>query len=133
MARWRQSEMALPSAADQAGGYVQHADPQRLRLNLREIAVEGEQPEPGDEVCGDSDDLDPGLVDGVLARREPVQPGVFGGLDAVLDAGVGTVSSLEERELPGASIGGEGLVAEAVGCFEQAELSARGGGVPGGR
>ena len=61
----------MPSAVDRAGGYVQHAEPHRLRPHLRVIAVEGEQLEPGGDVCGDGDDLDPCLIDGVLTRREP--------------------------------------------------------------
>jgi len=95
-----ESKVALPSAADQAGGYVQHEEPQRLRLNLRKIAVEGEQPEPGDQVCGNGDDLDPGLVDGVLARGQPAQPGVLSGLDPVLDAGMARCRASRNASCP---------------------------------
>ena len=43
------------------------------------FTVEGEQPQPGGQVGGDGDDLQPGLIDGVLPGREPAQAGVFGG------------------------------------------------------
>ena len=47
--------------------------------------------------------------------------GVLPGPDAVLDAGVRTVSGLQERELPAGCVGGEGSVAEAVADLERVQ------------
>ena len=55
---------------------------------------------------------------------EPAQAGVFGGLDPVLDAGVGPVPGFQERQLSDPGVGGEGLVAPAVGLLQQRQLRA---------
>jgi hypothetical protein len=112
-------EVASPAAAGEPGGHVQHPEAQQFRLSLGEVAVEREHLEPGDEVGGDRGELHPYLVDGVLAGGEPAQPGFLGGPDAVLDPGVGAVPGLQEGELSDAGVGGEGLVAVAVGGLEQ--------------
>ena len=128
-----QAEAAASAAAGEAGGDVQHPEPQRLRLGGGEVTVEGEQPQPGGQVGGDGGDLQPGLVDGVLPGREPAQAGVFGGLDPVLDPGVGPVPGFQERQLSDPGVGGEGLVAPAVSLLEQRQLRAGVGVVRGGR
>ena len=61
-----QPELSAPAAADEAGGDVQHPKPQRLGFGGGQVAVEGEQPQPGGQIGGHGDDLQPGLVDGVL-------------------------------------------------------------------
>ena len=63
------------------------------------------------------------------------EPGVLGVADAVLDPGVGAVTSLQVGQLPGRAggsaaaadrgVGGEELVAPAVGLLEQGQLRAR--------
>ena len=73
-----------------------------LGFGLGEVAVQGEQLEPGDQVGGDRGDLDPHLVDVELPGREPAEAGVLGDPDAVLDPGVGPVPGLQERQLAGA-------------------------------
>ena len=105
---------------------------QRLRLTRLEGVREGEQAQPGGQVGGEGDDLQPGLVDRELAGREPAEAGVFGVPDPVLDAGVGAVPGFEERQLPDPGVGGDGLVAPPVGLLEQGQLARRGGVVPGG-
>ena len=52
------------SAADQAGGGVQDAVAQRLRFGPGEIAVQGEQPEPGEQDLRGHGGGQPGLVEG---------------------------------------------------------------------
>ena len=61
-----QPEVSAPAAADEAGGDVQHPEPQRLGFGGGHVAVEGEQPQPGGQIGGHGDDLQPGLVDRVL-------------------------------------------------------------------
>jgi hypothetical protein len=45
---------------------VQHPEPQQLGFGGGEVAGQGEQPQPGGQISSDGDDLEPGLVDGVL-------------------------------------------------------------------
>src|SRR5215216_6333070 len=61
-----QVEVSAPTAAGEAGGHVQHLEPERLGFGGGEVTVEGEQPQPGGQVGSYGDDLQPGLVDGVL-------------------------------------------------------------------
>jgi hypothetical protein len=61
-----QRAAALP--ADEPGGGVQDAVAQPFRFGQGQLAIEGEQLEPGDEVGGDRGRDAPGLVDGELAR-----------------------------------------------------------------
>src|SRR3954447_13827885 len=63
------AQPAAALAAGQAGGGVQNAVAQPFRLSLGEVAVEGEDLQPGDQVRGDRGGDAPGLVDGELARR----------------------------------------------------------------
>ena len=98
---------------------MQHLEPERLGLGGGEVTVEGQQPQPGGQIGSHGDYLQPGLVDGVLPRWEPAEAGVFGGLDPVLDPGVGPVSGFQERELSDQGVGGEGLVASAVSLLQQ--------------
>src|SRR5215204_3242741 len=86
---------------------------------LAEIAIQGEQPQPGGQVGSNGGDLQPGVIDLVVAGWEAAEPAVLGILDPVLDPGVGAMPRLQEGELPGLGVGGEGLVAPSVGLFEQ--------------
>jgi hypothetical protein len=123
-----QAEVSASAAAGEAGGDVQHLEPKRLGLGGGEVTVEGEQPQPGGQIGGHGDDLQPGLVDGVLPGRKSAQAGVFGGLDAVLDSGVAAVPCFQERQLPDPGVGGEGLVAPTVGLLQQRQLRVPGWG-----
>jgi hypothetical protein len=58
--------VSASAAAGEAGGHLQHPEPERLGLGGGEVAVEGEQPQPGGQVGSHGDDLQPGLVNGVL-------------------------------------------------------------------
>jgi hypothetical protein len=62
----RQPEPASPATAAEPGGDVQHLEPQQLRLDDGQVTGQGEQPQPGGQIGGDRDELQPGLVDGVL-------------------------------------------------------------------
>ena len=61
-----QAEVSASAAAGEAGGYVQHLEPERLGLGGGEVTVEGEQPQPGGQIGSHGDYLQPGLIDGVL-------------------------------------------------------------------
>src|SRR5579859_8138156 len=87
-------EGPAPAAADQAGGRVQDAVAQRLRLCLRELAVQGDELEPGQQDAGGHGCVEPGLVDRIVVRREMSQAGVLPGADDVLDAGVDPVGGV---------------------------------------
>ena len=54
--------------------------------------------------------------------REMVEAGGLPAADAVLHAGVGAVAGFEERQLPAGGVGGEQLVAPAVGLLQRAQL-----------
>ena len=61
-----QSEVPAPAAADEACGDMQHPEPQPLGFGGGQVSVEGEQPQPGGQIGGNGDDVQPGLIDGVL-------------------------------------------------------------------
>ena len=53
-----------------------------------------------------------------------IEAGVLPGADAVLDAGVGAVAGFEEVQLAAGGVGGQQLVAPAVGLLQRAQLRA---------
>ena len=120
----REAEVSSSGAVGQAGGDVQEPVAQRLRLARLQGRGQREQAQPRGQVGGDRGGQRPGLVDGVLAGREPADAAVLGVADPALDAGVGAVPGFEERDLSGLGVGGDGLVAPAVGVFEQRQLRA---------
>ncbi len=75
-------------AAGQPGGGVQDPVAQGLGLGFGEVAVEGEQLQPGEQGGGGQGCGQPRGVGGQRAGGEPAQPAVFAGADAVLDPGV---------------------------------------------
>src|SRR3984957_2629939 len=118
------------SAADEAGGGVQEAVAQRLRLCFRQVALQGQQLQPGQQDAGGHRGVEPGLVDLVVMRGEMSQSGVLPGADDVLDAGVDAVGGVGVGALasPASRVSGEirgpERVAPAVGRLEQGELGA---------
>ena len=100
-------------SAGEPCGDVQQPVAQRLRLGLREIAVQEQVWGPGDQVNGEHDDGQPSGVDGEAAGREVVEPGVLRRANPVLDPGVRAVSGIETGELPDAGVGAERGVAPA--------------------
>ena len=95
---------------------------QRLGFGVGQRAVQAEQPQPAQQVRGDGRGDAPGLVDRHRGGGEVVQAGGLPAADAVLDAGVGAVAGFEERQLAAAGVGGEQLVAPAVGLLQRAQL-----------
>jgi hypothetical protein len=59
----RDFQVAAPSAAHQPGSGVQDAVAQSFRLGFGEVAVEGQQPEPGQQDGGGQRGGHPRLVD----------------------------------------------------------------------
>jgi hypothetical protein len=59
-------QLSLSAAAGEPSRDREHPEPQQFRLREGEVAGQGDEPEPGGEVGGDRDDLQPGLVDLVL-------------------------------------------------------------------
>ena len=82
-------------AADEAGGGVQDAVAQGLRLRFCEVAVQGQQLQPGQQDAGDHGRVEPRLVQPVVMRGEMPQAGVLAGADDVLDAGVDAVGGVD--------------------------------------
>src|ERR1700722_5011642 len=82
------------SAADEAGGCVQEAVAQRLRLCFRQVAVQGQQLQPGQQDAGGHGGVEPGLVDFVIVGGEVSQSGALPGADDVLNAGVDPVGGV---------------------------------------
>jgi hypothetical protein len=56
------SQGSAAPAADEAGGGVQDAVAQHLRLGSCEVAVQGQELEPGQQDAGDHGDVEPCLV-----------------------------------------------------------------------
>src|SRR3954467_4073838 len=66
---WGRAGDAQPSLSAAGGddnGGVEQAVAETLWFAACEVAVEGEQPSPGEQVLGDERDLEPCLVDGEL-------------------------------------------------------------------
>src|SRR6266581_2123480 len=62
-------------AADQSGGGVQDPVAQGLRLCLREVAVQGDELQPGQQDAAGHGRVEPRLVDLVIVRGEMAEPG----------------------------------------------------------
>ena len=60
-------EGSASSAADEAGGGVQEAVAQCLRLCAGKVAAQGDEPQSGQEDAGGHGGVEPGLVDLVIA------------------------------------------------------------------
>jgi hypothetical protein len=90
----RETESSEAAATGESGRNVQDPESQQLRFGVGEVAVEGEELQPGDQVGGDRGKLDPGLVDRVFPGWEPAESGFLGGLDAFLNPGMGAVPGL---------------------------------------
>ncbi len=78
---------------------MQDSVAQGFRLGCGEVAVEGEEAEPGEQVAGDGRGLTPGGVDLVVPGRQVAQAGGLGAADPVLDPSLGAVPGFEELGL----------------------------------
>lgn len=98
-----------PGHHAESDGDVQHPEPQELGLNDSHRTGQCEQPKPGCQFGGDRHDLQPSLVSLELPRWKWAEAGVFGMLDAVLNASVGTVPGVPKHHLLSGGVGREGL------------------------
>ena len=119
---------ALP--AGEAGGDVQQPVAQRLGFGLGQLTAQQDGLGPSDQVGGGEGQLQPGLVDLKLSRREAADPGLLDSCGLVLDAGVCPMPGVQPGQLPGRGVGGQRLVTPAVVGFEHADLSTRVGTFP---
>ena len=78
----------FPSASDQPAGGVQHAVAQRLGLGPGEVAVQGQELEPGEQDLPGHRRGQPRGVDPEVKGREMAQAGILAGADRVLDPGL---------------------------------------------
>ena len=105
---------------------------QRLGLCLREVAVQGEELEPGQQDARDHGGGQPRLVDLVVVGREMPEAGVLAGADHVLDAGVDPVRGINVGALAappfraGGPVGDPQGVPPAVLGLEKGQLRACG-------
>jgi hypothetical protein len=97
-------EGSSASAVDEAGGGVQDAVAQGLRLGSGEVAVQGDELQPGEQDAGGHGGVEPGGVQSVVTRGEVAEPGVFSGADDVFDAGVDAVGGVGVGALPAPSL-----------------------------
>src|ERR1700693_6025575 len=98
------------SAADEAGGGVQYAVAQGLRLGPGQVAVQGQELQPGQQDGGGHGRVKPGLVQPVVVGGEMSEAGVLAGADDVLDAGVDAVCGVNVGALPAPASGRGGQV-----------------------
>src|ERR1700722_9257203 len=123
-------EVPAGAAADQAGGCVQDAVAQCLRLRLREVAVQGQEPQPGQQDARDHGRVEPRLVDLVVAGGEMTEPGVLAGADDVLDPGMDAMGGVDIGALAQpafrvrGAVGDPQGVAPAVRGLEEGQLRA---------
>src|SRR5712692_89851 len=117
----RQAKPGAPARADHLAGDVEEALAQALRLGPGELAVEAEDPRPGEQVLGRQGELEPGLVVVEAVEGEVSHPRVLAGADLVLDPGAVAVAELERGDVLIGLVGDEAGVAVAVGV-EDLEL-----------
>ena len=111
-----------------AGGGVEQPVAQGLGFGPVQLGLVGEQHRLGEreQVGGDQRQLDADGVDVLVPGGQVAQAGVLTGADAFLDAGVRPMAGFQQRGLPTAGVGGEGLVAEAVTDLARRPASRRG-------
>lgn len=92
--------MPAALAFDDPPGGMQDLVTQGLWFRFGQVAVEGEEPQPGQQVAGDGGGLAPGGIDLVVSRGQMSQAGAFRAADLVFGSGLGTVAGFEELDLP---------------------------------
>src|SRR5271165_3640648 len=120
----------FPSAADQPAGGVQHAVAQRLGLGFGQVAVQGQELEPGEQDLPGHRRGQPRGVDPEVKGREMAQAGILAGADRVLDPGLDPVRDVDVGGLAQPASGVRGPVRgpqgvpPAVPGLEQGQLRA---------
>jgi len=105
-------------AFDDPPGGMQDLVAQSLWFGFGQVTVEGEEPQPGQQVTGDGGGLAPGGIDLVDGRGQMSQAGAFRAADPVLGPGLGTVAGLEELDLAAGGVRGGDLVTLALVLLE---------------
>jgi hypothetical protein len=82
-----ESQVLAAGGGDELGGGGEQSQPQAAGLPETGLAGQGEHRQPGQEVEGELDDLQPDLVLRGVVEREVAQSGGAGGADAVLGPG----------------------------------------------
>src|SRR6187399_3498259 len=120
---FRDFESMSPGGADQSPGDGEEAQAESFGFGGGGPAGAGEALGPGDEVGGEGADFQPDLVLCGVVEGEVAQAGVFGGADAVVNAGMATVPHFQVGELSTVGVGEESGDARAVGVgVGEAEL-----------
>jgi hypothetical protein len=101
---------------------VQDLVAQRLWLCFGEVAVQGDEAEPGEQVAGDGGGLAPGGID--LVVQQVPQAGGLAAADPGLDPCLAPVAGLGELDLSAGGAGGGDLVPLGFVLFEQGQLRA---------
>ena len=103
---------------------------QRPGLGAGEVAVQGDEPQPGQQGRGGQGRGQPRGVDREIVRGELADAAVFPGADGVLQACVGSVGGVDVGELAAPAAGAPGQVGDPQGVppsvlgLEQGELGA---------
>src|SRR5215471_9896903 len=87
-------------AGQPVSGGVQDTVAQRLGLGFGQVAVEGEELEPGEQDLRHHGCGQPRLVELVVVGGEPADPGLLAGADGILDPGVHAVAGVDVGVLP---------------------------------
>lgn len=116
-------EGVSPGGAYEVSGDGEDAQPEPFGLGHGGPAGAGQALGEGGEVSGEGADFQPDLVVCGVVEGQVTQAGVFGGADAVLDAGVAAVPQFQVGELAAFGVGEEAGDTESVGVGE-AELRA---------
>src|ERR671918_285287 len=112
------AQPGLPPGADDDAAGVQQAVAEAFGFGPGEVAVEGEQPGPGEQVAGDEGELNPSLVDGEGGGGQVGQPSVFGVADATLGTAASPVEGFEVGDVVVGQVGNAVLVAVPVDVGE---------------
>ena len=88
-------QVGLSAGADDVAGGVEQAVAEPFRFGGGEVAVEGEQAGPGEQVVGDEGELQPGVVDRERVRRQVGESGGFGVADLSFGAAAAAVERFE--------------------------------------
>src|SRR5437660_5000769 len=106
------------AAASDDGTGVQQAVAESFGLGAGEVAVEGDESRPGQQVVGDEGRDEPGGVESEVGRGEVGEPGVFGVADQLLGSAPAALQCFEVGDVGAGEVGDEDLEAVAVDVGE---------------
>ena len=105
-----------PSGGDDDPGGVEQAVAEPFRFGSCQLAVEGEELGPAQEVLGDEHQGEPRLVDRERRRGQVREPGVLGVADALFDPAASAVERFEVRDVAVGQVGDAGPGSGARRC-----------------